>query len=193
MRQLCIPMAAVILMISNSLAGAKEPSAKEIKSGLQAGSFIGAFYVTKAAGAEDDGVAVGKNLCYRCRNGGRPQVMVFTRSTDEKVVKLIQSLDSAVAKNSDKQLRVFVNLLGEDKEALTEEAVKLAKTSKTKNVPFVVPNETENGPDNYGINAKADVTIIIAAGGKVTANHASSTSKDLNVEGVLADIASAIK
>ena len=187
MRQFCIPMLAAVLMFSSSLAGAEE-----LKSGLQAGDFIGAFYVTKAAGAKSDGVAIGKNLCYRCKNGGRPQVMVFTRSTDDKVVKLVQGLDKAIAKNSSKQLRAFVNLLGEDKEALTEEAVKLSKASKTKNVPFVVPNEAENGPDNYGINAKADVTIIIAAGGKVTANHASGKSKDLNVEAVLADVANAL-
>ena len=48
--------------------------------------------MTKGAGAEQDGVKEGKNLCYRCRNGARPQVMVFTRSTDPAVVDLVKDL-----------------------------------------------------------------------------------------------------
>ena len=68
--------------------------AGEIKSGPQAGDSLGAFYVTKCAGAENDGVAEGKNLCYRCRNSRKPQVVVFTRSTDAKVVDLIKQIDA---------------------------------------------------------------------------------------------------
>jgi hypothetical protein len=164
-------------------------SAEEIKSGLEPGKFVGAFYVTKCAGAEEDGVEVGKNLCYRCKNGGRPQVMVFTRDAkDKNVVKLIQELDKAIAENSDKELRAFVNVLGSDKEELSTVAKDAAKETKVKNVPFVVPNEFENGPDNYGLNAKAGVTIILATGGQVKANHAVETAKDLKVDEVLADV-----
>jgi hypothetical protein len=140
------------------------------------------------AGAEEDGVAIGDNLCYRCRNGARPQVMVFTRSTDEKIVALIKNLDKAVASNSDKQLRAFVNLLGEDKDALQAEAKKVAKTSQAKNVPFVVPNEFENGPDNYGLNAKAAITIIVANNGQVTASHAVTSAEELKVDEILKDV-----
>lgn len=164
-------------------------SAEDIKSGLEPGKFVGAFYVTKCAGAEEDGVEVGKNLCYRCKNGGRPQVMVFARDVkDKNVVKLIQELDKAIAENTEKDLRAFVNVLGTDKEELSSTAKEVAKETKVKNVPFVVPNEFENGPDNYGLNAKAGVTIILAKGGKVEANHAVETAKDLKVEDVLADV-----
>ncbi|HUG71152.1 MAG TPA: hypothetical protein VMM76_25610 [Pirellulaceae bacterium] len=171
------------------LASVSFVSAEEIKSGLQAGDLIDAFYVTKLAGAEDDGVEIGKNLCYRCKNGGRPQVMVFTRSSDEQVVKLVQKLDAALGENSSKQLRAFVNVMGEDKSSATKEAKKLASASKAKEVPFVLPNEVENGPDNYGLNAKAAVTIIMAEGGKVKANHAFASASDVAVDAVIADLA----
>ncbi len=171
------------------LASASFVSAEEVKSGLQAGAFIDAFYVTKLAGADDDQVSVGQNLCYRCKNGARPQVMVFTRSSDEKVVKLVQALDAAITKNSDKQLRAFVNYLGDGKSTAKQNAEKLAKTSKAKSVPFVLPNEFENGPDNYGINAKAEVTVIMAEGGKVKANHAFTSGKEVKVDAVIADLA----
>ena len=171
------------------LASASFVVAEEVQSGLQAGKLVGPFYVTKVAGAEEDGVKNGNNLCYRCKNGGRPQVMVFTRSTDEKVVKLVKELDAAITKNSSKQLRAFVNCLGDAKSTAEKEAKTLAANSKAKSVPFVAPNEVENGPADYGINPKAEVTVILAEGGKVKANHAFASGNDVNVDAVIADLA----
>jgi len=159
-----------------------------VKSGPQKGDRLGAFYVTKVAGAESDGVSKGQNLCYRCKNGSRPQVIVFTRSTDKKVAQLVKNLDKAIASNESSKLRVFVNLLGDDKEGLEVEAQKFAATSKAKNVPFVVPNEFENGPDNYGINAKAAVTITLAGDSGVKGSYAVSDTKDLDVKQVMSQL-----
>ena len=64
----------------------------------------------------------------------------------------------------------------------------MAATSKAKNVPFVLPNEFENGPDNYGLNEKAEVTIIMADGGKVKVNHAFAKGKDVKVDSVVKDL-----
>lgn len=159
-----------------------------VKSGPQAGDSLGAFYVTKVAGAEEDGVDKNANLCYRCRNGRRPQVIVFTRATDGKVAELVAKLDKAVEENSSSKLRVFVNVLGEDKADATDHAKKLASSSKAKNIPFVVPNEFENGPDNYGINAKAEVTITLASELGVRASHAAGSADQLDVASVLGDL-----
>ena len=184
MKNLTVVAFVVALFASVSLV-----SAEEIKSGLQAGDFIGPFNVTKLAGAEGDGVAVGANLCYRCKNGGRPQVMVFTRSSDKQVVELVQKLDKSLNENSTKNLRAFVNVMGDDKASAKKEAKKLAANSKAKEVPFVVPNEVENGPGDYGLNQKAAVTVILAAGGEVKANHAFASAKDVAVDAVIADLA----
>ena len=183
MKRFMIVMTAIGLLSSVSLV-----NAEETKSGLQADELIGAFYVTKLAGAKSDRVNVGKNLCYRCKYGGRPQVMVFTRSSDKKVLELVRQLDAAISKNSDKQLRAFVNYLGETRTLAKEGAEGLAVASKVKNVPFVMPNEYENGPDDYGINPDAEVTIILAEGGKVKANHAAGSAKELEVDAVISDL-----
>jgi hypothetical protein len=182
-----VSLTLVAALAVTSLANAEEQK-KEIKSGLQTGDRAGAFYVTKVAGAEEDGVATGKNLCYRCRNGARPQVMIFTRSTDKNVLAFLKSLDEAITKNEDKQLRGFVNLLGEDKEELNATAKKFTADSKTKNIPFVVPNEFENGPDDYGINSKAEVTILLVKGLKVQANHSVAKASDLDAKAVVKDL-----
>ncbi len=188
MRQLTAVGLAIAVMASATFV-----SAEELKSGLQADQQIGAFFVTKAAGADKDGVKVGKNLCYRCKNGGRPQVMVFTRSSDKNVAKLVSKLDTAITKNSDKQLRAFVNYMGKSKASASKDAKKLCASTKAKNVPFVVPNEFENGPGNYGLSPKAEVTIILAEGGKVKANHAFATAKDVDVEDVIKSLTKILK
>jgi hypothetical protein len=183
-----LSLGLVVAMAVGSAATAEEAAKKQVKSGPQTGDSLGAFYVTKVAGAEDDGVDTGQNLCYRCRNGKRPQVVIFTRSTNKKVAELIQKLDKAVAENESSQLRVFVNLLGDDKEELSGKAKKFAARSKTKNVPFVVPNEFENGPDDYGINSKAAVTIMLASDLGVKASHAVGKASELNVDSVMEDL-----
>ena len=55
-------------------------------------------------------------------------------------------------------------------------------------IPFVVPNEYENGPEDYGINAKADITIIMAQEGKVKANYAVAKASDMDVAAVMGSL-----
>ena len=167
--------------------------AAEVKSGLQAGDDIGAFYVTKVAGAEADGVKTKANLCYRCKNGSRPQVMVFTRSSDDKVVNLIDQLDAAIVKNEAKQLRAFVKVLGDSRGAASKDVKSIAGASKAKNVPFVLPNEYENGPDNYQLNPEAEITILVCNKSKVVSSHAVSSVKELDVKKILASVTSSLK
>lgn len=188
-----LSLGLVALMASAVTLNAEEAATKALKSGPQKGDSIGAFNVTKLCGAEKDGVPEGKNLCYRCKNGKRPQVMVFTRSTDAKVTELVKKLDGAVAKHKGDQLRAFVNVMGEDKDDVTESAKKFAAKSGAKHIPFVLPNEFENGPDNYGINAKAEVTVVMAVDSGVQVSHAFASAKDVNVDAVIADLAKIIK
>ena len=78
--------------------------------------------------------------------------------------------------------------MAEDKTEASENAKSLAKSSAAKHVPFVVPNEVENGPDDYGISAKAEVTIILASGGQVKASRGFSKGEEVDVEAVIADL-----
>lgn len=183
----------ILAIAATLLIGSTFSYADEVTSGLKSGESIGPFNVTKVCGAEDDSVPAGKNLCYRCKNGSRPQVMVFTRSSDAKVLELVNTLDQHVEKNSDKQLRVFVNYLGESKDAATTAVKQLAEKSKAKNIPFVVPNEFENGPEDYGLNTKAEITVLVASEGKVVSSLGFAQAKDLNLDAVAKAVESAVK
>jgi ribosomal protein L18 len=176
-----------------SVGAAEAATEGHVKSGPAAGEYLGPFTVTKVAGAEDDSVAEGKKLCYRCKNGSRPQVVVFTRSTDPQVAQLVSKIDEAIVKHDDEKLTAFVNVLGSDPEAATETAKKFAMTSKAKNIPFVVPNEFENGPEDYGINPNAEVTVTLAVDGKILASHGFTKGSDVCIDTVMADLASLVK
>ena len=149
--------------------------AEDLKSGPQPGDSVGAFTVEKCAGNEQDGVDSGEKLCYRCKLGNRPVVAVFARTPDKSLTSLMTELDAIVSKNEDKKMASFVNLLGKDVETLKEKAGWLVKESKAKNVAVVVPMDHEDGPADFSLNAKADVTVLVYNKGKVIANYALPT------------------
>ncbi len=145
---------------------------RRVEERPQVGEFVGAFQVVKAAGAPDDGVKDGDQLCYRCKLGNRPAVMVFARNSDASLVKFVNQLDAVVAKNEDKKMASFVSLLGDKPDDLKSEAKDLAAKSKADHVAVVVPVDSKNGPEDYNISPQADITVLVYRGGKVAANHA---------------------
>ncbi len=154
---------------------------------LKQGDSIGVFYVTKVAGAEDDGVEPGEELCYRCRYGSRPMVMMFARDTGGKVTDLVKQIDAAVAKNEDVSLKALLTLIGEDAASLKEDASKIAKKAAVKNVPVVVAKETKTGPLNYKLADDAAVTIIVAKDSQVVNTHVFAADK-IDIAAVMADV-----
>ena len=159
-------LAATVALASMMVARA------EMTSGPQVGERVGAFTVTKVAGNPDDGVDAGKNLCYRCKTGGKPVVMVFARTADEKLAKLVKKVEEEVAEHADEKMMSFVNMIGSDAESLKQAAADFVAKHDIKRVAFVVPDDAEHGPPNLNIAPDADVTVICYRDGKVQANHA---------------------
>jgi hypothetical protein len=144
----------------------------EVTSGPQVGDAVGAFLVTKVTGNPDDGVADGKTLCYRCRMGNKPVVMVFARSADETFAKFLKKLEGELEEHADEKLTAFVNMIGTDAESLKQAAADFAAKHDFKRIAFVVPEEVENGPEDFKIAPDADLTVVCYKGGTVKANHA---------------------
>lgn len=177
------------------LAAPAISQAAELKSGIQKGKHINAFDVVKCAGSEDDGVKIGSELCYRCKYGSRPMVMVFARTSDEKLASFVKELDKAVKEHSDDELKAFVNLIGDNRDSLETDAKEFGKKNEVENVPIVVPVEYENGPEDYGISPDADVTVMLAVDGKVSANFALAKDKldDEAIKEILKEVPDLVK
>lgn len=155
-----------------SAFGFASAGAADITSGPQVGDAVGAFTVTKVTGNPDDGVDDGKTLCYRCKMGKRPVVMIFARTADAKLAKLCEKIEEEIVEHEDAKLTAFVNLLGSDAEALKKSAADLVTKHEIKKVAFVVPEDSANGPADFKLAPEADVTVICYKEGVVTANHA---------------------
>ena len=67
----------IALGVAIVLATVVSARAEDLTSGPQVGEKVGAFEVTKAAGAVNDGVPAGMNLCYRCKLGQAPVVTQY--------------------------------------------------------------------------------------------------------------------
>jgi len=167
MRALCASGLVVAMVL-----GMAVPASAEMTSGLQVGEAVGAFTVTKVTGNPDDGVEDGRTLCYRCKMGQRPVVMVFARSADEKFAKFLKKLDGELEEHTDEKLTAFVNMIGTDEESLKKAAADFVAKHDIKRIAFVVPTNAENGPDNMKIAPDADITVVCYRGGEVKANHA---------------------
>lgn len=167
MRALCATglMAALVL-------GVVTTASAEVTSGPQVGEAVGAFTVTKVAGNPDDGIEDGKTLCYRCKMGKRPVVMVFARSADEKFAKFMKELEKELEEHADDQLTAFVNMIGTDEESLKKAAADFVAKHDIKRIAFVVPTNAENGPENMKLAPDADITVVCYKEGEVKANHA---------------------
>lgn len=177
---------SVLALLLCSVASAEEGKSECLESG----DGIAAFYVTKVAGAEDDGVEKGEQLCYRCRYGSRPMVMVFARKTGGKVGKLVKELDAAVSANEDAELKGLLTLLGDDAEKLQARAAKVAERTGAKKIPVVVAKDNVTGPSAYKINEKAAVTVVVAKDSKVVGSHQFDEAEQVDVAAVMKQVKS---
>ena len=188
-------MKAFSLALAIALAGVGTLRAAELTSGLQPGDLVGAFNVEKCGGAVNDGREVGANFCYRCMLGNKPVVMIFARKADDKLASLAKELDKQVAKNSDQKLSSFINLLGSDPAELKSEAKEFAAENELENVALVVPDDNENGPEEFKISPEAEVTVTIYRNGKVAASHAVPAGKltDAQIKSIIQDTGKILK
>ncbi len=134
---------------------------------LKKGDTVGIFYVTKIAGAEADGVEPGQRLCYRCRYGSRPIVMIFARKTGRRLTDLVQYLDQAIAVNPNARLKGLVTLLGKDQRVLKEAAQEVADTALVKEIPVAIATEQGIRSNQYQLPEDAEVTIVVAKDSRV--------------------------
>lgn len=159
-------LAAAVFVVAGAVASAA------LTSGPQPGESVGAFTVTKVAGNASDGVDDGKTLCYRCRMGSRPVVMIFARSGDAQLAKLVNELEDEIKEHEDAKLSSFVNMIGGETDTLKQTAAKFVSDNNVQNVAFVVPEDAENGPENLKIAPTADLTVVCYKNGKVVSSHA---------------------
>ena len=164
MKKLFVPILVLFLAVCTGSA-----MGDEVKSGLQPGSFPGAFGVLDCTGP-----AKGETLCYRCKFGNKPVVSIFARDVDENLAGLLKEVDGQIAKN--KSLNAFFVLLTDDPKGAEAKLTEVAKKHEIKNGPLTVFDGKE-GPEENEISEKADVTVMMWVNSDVKVNHAYAKGK----------------
>lgn len=96
---------AMLTAITDCKAGGEEPTTPEMAA---SSSDVPSFYVRAVTGP-----LAGKSVCYVCRNGDRPAVIVLLRELGPDSIALLRELDQVVNQHRAQGLRCFAVLLTE--------------------------------------------------------------------------------
>jgi hypothetical protein len=114
----------------------------------------------------------GTATCYVCETADKPAAVVFARTLSEPLGKLTAKLDQAVADKAVPELRGWVTLLTDAKQADAE--AKLVEWGRKHAVRAMPLGAFEDpvGPPSYRLARDADVTVLLFVKQKVVANFA---------------------
>ena len=94
------------LMLAVAAVAARADGLRPMTETTGAGSEVPSFYVRAVTGP-----LAGKSVCYVCRNGDRPVVLVLLRELGPDAVLLLKELDRTVNRHRADGLRCFAVLL----------------------------------------------------------------------------------
>lgn len=154
------------LSVFGMLACAALAAADPCKSGLQLNQRPGPYSALVSVGKER-----GQQHCYVCEAADRPTVIVFARTLNEPLGKLVKKIDGAVKAHPPGELRAWVTMLAEDQAKLDPQVVQWARQHAISNVPCAIFEDTV-GPPTYLLAREADVTVLLSVKQKVVANFA---------------------
>ena len=172
--------AAVVAVLGSAVVAA------ELKSGPQTGDKVpGPFHPLNINGDE-----AGKHYCLYCDAGDSPTVAVFARTGDDaQTLKLLKALDAVTVKHAKAELHSFAVFSGT--QAKLEPQLKdAAKKAELKKLVLAIETATDPIPEKYGLNASADVTVILYVDRVVKANYSFAKGKltDKDIAAIVKDV-----
>lgn len=126
-----------------------------LKSGLKTGDEIRSFYTRAVTGP-----LMNKSVCYVCRNGTRPVVMIVMRTMHADLNLLMKNIDRLVDRSRAQGLRGFGVLLSEDSIKATSAVQTFAFDHKI-GMPLTIAGETVAAAGFQNLPAEAAVTVVL--------------------------------
>lgn len=169
-----------------ALAGALSVTAQDIESGPKAGEKVMPLKAFGLVGAVE-----GKEADFAADRKDAPTVYVFVQSEHfgRPMARFIKVFDGKVKEANEKAAVVAV-WIG-DKEAFAKNKDYLPRVQmslKLENTSFAAHEGEKSGPNGWGINADAHVTVVVADKGKVAKSFAFVSVNETDVRPVLAAV-----
>lgn len=133
-------------------------------SGVPVGKRPGPYSFLVATGPQR-----GQQTCYICEQAEKPAVVVFARTLNEPLAKLLAAIDTEGMKKKETGFKVWLTQL--TAKADLNAIAKFGQTKGLKNVPMGAFEDVD-GPPAYKLTAEADVTVLLFVKEKVVANFA---------------------
>ena len=133
------------------------------KPALRVGDEVPSFYCRAVTGPLRN-----KSVCYVCRNGQRPVVMLLMRQLRPEYGRLLQGIDRVVDENRADGLRGFGVLLSDSGLQATSAVQTFAFNHKL-SLPLTVSGRTVASADSRLIPAAATLTVVLYRHRKVVA------------------------
>ena len=112
------------------------------------------------------GPAKGQELCYICRYGGRPSLVVFTRTTSGHFPAIAKAVDTFVAENRAQRAAGFIVLLGE-RNATNQAALAALAKEHGLALPLTIALDGPKGPASYKLEGHFDTVVLVTHKNKV--------------------------
>lgn len=150
------------------LFGANIVFAAESSARPDVGDDIPSYASTKCGGI-DDGVMVGKTLCYTCRAGDEPIFYVFATQPSDSLARLVKQIETIVSDHKEKRTAGVVNFLGDPRNVSTRQDV--AAFGKQHVFNQVSLTVTGDG-SKFGLDDADEVTVILFEKGIIRLRNA---------------------
>ena len=129
--------------------------AEDFRSGRTIGQLVPSFFVRAVTGPLRN-----KSVCYVCRNGNRPVIMLLTRRLTPELAELLKATDKLVDKNRAAGLRAF-GVLIDDEPSKSVPKLQTMAFNKKLSVPLTAGTEVVCAPSCQNIHEKAELTVVL--------------------------------
>lgn len=134
------------------------------KSGLQTGEAVPFFYSRVVTGP-----LMNRSVCFVCRNGNRPVVMLLMRNLKPELVPLMKSIDKLVNGNRAVGLRSFGVMIADEPFNAVSTVQTFAFNSKIK-LPLTVATDAIANASCQRLHDDAQLTVLLYRNRKVVNN-----------------------
>ncbi len=142
-----------------------------VMSGRMIGQMIPSFFVRAVTGPLRN-----KSVCYVCRNGSRPVVMVLIQELDPELKPLLKEIDTVVDKNRATGLRSFGVFIAEEPSKAAPKLQTLAFDQKLR-LPLTVATGVVAAPACQNVHSDAAVTVVLYKNQRVVQKFAYRTGE----------------
>ena len=154
----------------------------DVESGPTVGEKIPALKVLHVVGDNE-----GNEVDTTAERGEKPTLYVFVRTDrwTRPVARTIKVLDEKANKESE-DVRLVAVWLTDDKEKTKDYLPRAQQALKLERAILALHADLNTGPENWGINSDADLTVVLTANKKVAARFGFVSPNEKVVEDVLA-------